>query len=65
MSCRILEDKDGDACFYDSVTMTAFGPVIDIEELKSFEEWLKEDPRKYSSKELWDKFCEFKKEGEK
>ena len=64
MGCRIIEGKNGDACFYNSCTMTAFGPVVDIEELESFEKWIGSDPRLYSSKELWSNFLVFKKSQE-
>jgi hypothetical protein len=60
MGCRILEDKNGYACFYDSVTMTAFGPVTDVETLEQFEKYLNNDPRVYTNlglEELWIKFC--------
>lgn len=62
MACRILRNETyNEACFYDSVTMTAFGPVVDCNELEEFQEWLKDDPRGYTSSALWDKFCEFRK----
>ena len=46
MGCRILLDKSGEmACFYDSTTMTAFGPVTNPDDLDTFEKWLEVDPR--------------------
>jgi hypothetical protein len=56
MGCRILEDReDGFACMYDSVTMTAFGPVFDDgQQLENFMAWLgpDTDPRKLDDNEL-------------
>lgn len=54
MSVRTLEDPvEWSACMYDSVTMTAFGPIFDerhcvgtevpSEAIDSFLAWLKED----------------------
>lgn len=46
MGCRVIDDGDGQACFYDSVSMTAFGPVMpDEEHANAFMDWLAEPPR--------------------
>lgn len=73
MGVRILTGKKDDglieaACFYDSVTDTAFGPVMDNEEEAiAFLDYLKypsneKDPRTYSDAELEDAYVKFRKE---
>lgn len=42
-------------CLYDSVTMTAFGPIFyDDENVEAFLKWLPKDARVYSDKDLAD-----------
>ena len=53
MSVRIIEGTDGYKCLYDSVTMTAFGPIFyDEDDIDDFLEWVKVDPRKCSQEAL-------------
>ncbi len=63
MGTRILsEDAEaGQAVFYDSVTMTAFGPVMDdIQLAEAFLGWLgSDDPRRMDAAELSGKWGEF------
>lgn len=60
MGCQILSDGIN-SVFYDSTTMTAFGPVMHHEEeAEGFMEFLDIDPRRLSHKELyaaWDDWC--------
>jgi len=68
MGCRIIEEPAGFACMYDSVTMTAFGPVFDGgQELENFLAWLGDDvdPRKLAADELAELHAEFLDEEEK
>lgn len=42
-------------CLYDSVTMTAFGPIFyEGEDVEAFLRWLPKDARVYSDRELED-----------
>lgn len=53
MSVRIITDGDN-SVIYDSVTMTAFGPVFGRDEdPDEFLEWLPQDARSYNGQELW------------
>lgn len=53
MSVRIITDGDN-SVIYDSVTMTAFGPVFNRDEdPDEFLEWLPNDARSYNGQELW------------
>ena len=62
MGLKILTSEDGQ-CFYDSVTMTAFGMVHEGDhDLQDFAEWLPMDARKYSLSELSDKYYEWLEE---
>ena len=58
MACWIVSDpKLGRACFADSVTEVAFGPMFeDADAAEEFQEWLGHDPRRHSTDEL----CELK-----
>lgn len=72
MGVRVLHDVDaGEACMYDSVTMTAFGPLISdvrivnhsaAEAVHAFISWLTpHDAREYTSYELegrYEVFCD-------
>lgn len=62
MGVRILEDKNGMACLYCSVTDYAFGPVFDngSAEANLFLEWLPRDAREYQDNELVEKYSEFR-----
>jgi len=52
MGCRLLSGSEG-VCFFDSVTMTAFGPVMESEEeAELLSQSLSDDPRRYSVEEL-------------
>jgi len=71
MGCKILvgnlDEGTGieGACFYDSVTDTAFGELLnDLEEAESFQEWVKEDLRELSQKEFSNKLKEFREHRE-
>lgn len=64
MSCRIIvANEQGDSrgtVFYDSVTMWAFGPVMKSwEEANLFHNWLPNDPRSYSDKEMENLYSRF------
>lgn len=54
MSVRIIEGSDGYKVIYDSVTMTAFGPVFgEDDDVEAFLEWLHPvDARTLSQQEL-------------
>jgi len=53
MSVRIIEGTDGYKCLYNSVTMTAFGPIFyDEDDVEDFLEWVKVDPRTCSPEAL-------------
>lgn len=60
MGVRLLSvDGGGDTCLFDSVTMTAFGPVASEDALNQFVNWLDKDARTYNQAELernWDTF---------
>lgn len=71
MGCQIIVGNlcqgDGTECavFYDSVTDTAFGMIMEnLEEAESFQEWLEDDPRTYDVKNLIGLYSEFKEERE-
>lgn len=57
MSVRIIEGSDGYKVIYDSVTMTAFGPVFyEKDDVENFLDWLSPiDARTLSQTELADK----------
>ena len=60
MGVRIIGDDDY-AAIYDSVTMTAFGPVFnDADEAERFLQWLPSDARGYGDSELHDKVSDFR-----
>lgn len=67
MGVRVLEGDDY-ACLYDSVSMWAFGPVVDIEEtdLHDFVEWLTEeefeDPRNLTATQLKEAYEQYLEE---
>jgi hypothetical protein len=66
MSCRILESVyqyHTEQVFVDSVTDTAFGPLM-FGDAEEFEEWLVEDPRTFTTDELVSKYNEFRNERE-
>ena len=65
MGVHILHNREDDyCCFYCSVTMWAFGPIMySLEEAEEFFEWLKPtDPRMLKDKELESKYYDFRKE---
>jgi len=72
MGCRIMigyeqgfKDKDCMVIFFDSVTMTPLSVIMNSEEeAEAFMKWLEEDPRKYKSEDLHNKYYEFLKESE-
>lgn len=62
MSVRIITDGDN-SVIYDSVTMTAFGPVFGRDEdPNDFLEWLPKDARSYSANELWNLYGDWIKQ---
>ena len=64
MGCRILGNEG--ACFYDSVTMTAFGNVMSsVEEAEEFMKWLNRDPRLIATEQFEELLNEFREEGSK
>ena len=59
MGVHILRDKH-ESCMYCSTSMFAFGPVFnDGEEPDEFIDWLGEDPRGLSDKDLARKYAEW------
>jgi len=66
MGVRIITDiESGEQVIYDSVTMTAFGPVFGKEDdVDDFLEWLPEDARKYEQRALDDKVHEWRRQRE-
>ena len=66
MGCRIMEDREsGNAVFYCSTSMWAFGPVMESpEEAERFLKWLVVDPRRLTDKDLEQKYCDFRKYAE-
>ena len=69
MGVRIIQGDgtgDGDyAVLYCSTSGTAFGPLFrDHDEAQAFLDWMGEsdDPRRYSSSELHEKFSEFRED---
>jgi hypothetical protein len=65
MACWIIANDDR-ACFADSVTEVAFGPLFHSQaDAEAFWEWLGHDPRQHTTEELcdmkakWDKSREF------
>lgn len=58
MSCGIIKGECEDRprqlveIFYDSVTMTAFGPIMDEGNAEAFADWLRDDPRTYDANQL-------------
>ena len=62
MGVRILEDRDAEyCCLYCSTSMWAFGPVMySYEEAEQFLEWLGEDPRHLTERELESKYYDFR-----
>ena len=64
MGCKIINGDDG-SCFYDSVTMTCFGIVMeDQEEAESFQDWVDVDLRLLTQKEFEDELTKFREERE-
>ena len=63
MGVRILHNKEDDyCCFYCSVVMKPFGQIMySYEEAEEFLEWLPQDPRKYTDKELESKYYDFRR----
>ncbi len=63
MAVKILHNKEDDyCCLYCSVSMWAFGPIMySLEEAEEFLEYLPQDARKYTDKELEAKYYEFRK----
>ncbi len=62
MGCKILNGDAGE-CFYDSVTMTVFGTVMeDGAEAEEFQNWAGGDLRSLSHDEFVEKMKEFCKE---
>ncbi len=69
MGCRIIVGKNDSgvgvecACFYDSVTDTVFGVILeDLEEAESFQEWNKIDLRTLSHEEFVKELDKFREE---
>ena len=62
MGVHILHDPTYDyCCFYCSVTMWAFGPIMySPDEAEEFLEYLKKDPREYKDKELENEYYTFR-----
>lgn len=67
MGVRIMEGKevwDG-ACLYCSTSMWAFGPIFeDAIAAQEFLDWLVDDARKFSDKQLKDKYHDWLEERE-
>ena len=60
MGVRVIDNGRGEAAFYCSTAMWAFGPVFeDEEEARAFLAWLSTDPRKVPESELEAKYYEF------
>lgn len=60
MGVSILRDKDGKSCLYCSTTMWAFGPIFGKEhDPDEFLEWLNDDPRRLTDKELESEYCDW------
>jgi len=64
MGVKIITDiETGEQVIYDSVTMTAFGPVFSSEDdVVDFLEWLSQDARKYEQRELDDEAHRWRKQ---
>jgi len=61
MSAKILTDKGGASCLFDSTTEVAFGPIFYADEdAQVFLDWLKVDPRLLSHEELSQKVAEWR-----
>ena len=65
MGCKILVAHNSDgveyACFYDSVTETLFGVLLnDLEEAESFMDFVDEDLRQLTHKEFMEKLNKFR-----
>ena len=62
MSVRIIEGSDGYKVIYDSVTMTAFGPVFyEDDDVEAFLQWLSPvDARTLGQRELDGKVYEWR-----
>ena len=53
MAIEILEDKNGYKAMYCNTTMWAFGPIFyEDDDVEDFLEWLPNDARTYSDKDL-------------
>ena len=64
MGCRILHGNAG-ACFYDSVTDTVFGKLLENkEEAEEFQNWIERDLREVNDDKFEDLLNEFRKERE-
>lgn len=60
MGCRVLDAGGDGACLYDSVSMTAFGPVFESGDLaEGFLQWVNEDPRVMPAEQLSYKYIEW------
>jgi hypothetical protein len=60
MGVRIIDNFDGEAAIYDSVSMTAFGPIFkDTEQAEAFLKWLVVDARRVEECDLMGKYSEF------
>lgn len=61
MGVHILHNQEDDyCCFYCSVTMWAFGPIMySQDEAQEFLDYLEKDPRNYKDKELENLYYEF------
>jgi len=62
MGIEILKDeKSGHQCMYCNTTMWAFGGVFDEDEpVQDFIDWLPEDPRGYTDRQLEKKIAEWR-----
>lgn len=62
MGVVILHDKEqGQKCMYCNTTMWAFGGIFnEDEDVEAFMEWLPNDPRGYSDKELEDEIHDWR-----
>jgi len=62
MGCRILSGNGG-ACFYDSVTNTVFGVLLDsLSEAEAFEKHIGRDLRALTDKEFIEELDKFRED---
>jgi hypothetical protein len=60
MATRLFYSHDGKECvFVCDTSDMAFGPIMDIELVEKFREWLEKDPRLYNSDFLSTLYFEF------